>query len=85
MKKKLLIPFSILVVALILTGFFLERTARKAVLNEGNFDSGVKATFSSFNLSSTYVIYFTYSINGDSEINRAYWRLVPFGAVEVEK
>jgi len=85
MKNKLLISFSVLAITLILIGFLLEKHARKVVLNEGNLDSGATASFSSLNLSSSHVIYFTYSINDDSEISRAYWRLIPFGVVEVEK
>ncbi|MEZ5303714.1 MAG: hypothetical protein R3F11_24180 [Verrucomicrobiales bacterium] len=39
----------------------------------------------SFHPSATYIVYFTFEIEGGSDLSRIYWRGRPFGAIEIEK
>jgi hypothetical protein len=85
-KKKLIgMAFFILLLAggILLVGVILVGYGRMCIMREG-WASGIKLNYVSIYPSWSYYLYITYQIEGDSELNRAYWRLKG-GQVDVEK
>ena len=59
--------------------------AKRDALDAVSTSSGATAKFESFAPSKTYGIYFTFKVDHHPEIQRVYWRLIPFRHAEVEK
>jgi hypothetical protein len=82
MARKITIAALLAFFCLCIGGFVL---AKRDVLIAVASSSGAKARFESFSPSKTHVFYITFKIEHHSEIQRAYWKLLPFRHVEVEK
>lgn len=82
-----LITLTLMAGVMLMTGVVMERVARQDVMAYLTmFGKGpITLQFEGLRPSFTHVAWFTYSVSGDSQVSRAFWRLAPFRQVFLEK
>ena len=85
MRKRSLILATI-AFAVLIAGIALERLSRSAVVRTiAAGEANVEIHLESIHPSSSFGLYFKYVISGHTQLNKAYWRMIPFGQIDVEK
>jgi hypothetical protein len=82
-----LITLTLMAGVMLMTGVVMERVARQDVMAYLTMygKKPITLRFEGLRHSFTHVAWFKYSVSGDSQVSRAFWRLVPFRRVDLEK